>query len=178
MKRLKVLAICGSLDEHASNSTIISHLTETYKDICSCELFKTEYLPYFTPIHDQLKLPAPVKVFYQKLSAADAILITTPEYIFSLPGAVKNALEWTVATNLLEDKPCCLIVAAADGSHAFESLQMIMRTLLADLDDTTNLHIRGIKGKIRNGEIICDKSKANINRAFECLIRRIHHSPE
>lgn len=74
-------------------------------------------------------------------------MISTPEYIFSIPSGLKNAIEWCVSTNVFSDKPLGLITASANGLKGHEVLQMIMRTLETRFNENTLLLIQGIKGK-------------------------------
>jgi chromate reductase len=83
--------------------------------------------------------------FLSQLAQADAVIICTPEYIFSPPGVLKNALEWTVASSGFSGKSVALIVAATAGEKAFESLQLIMKTIEARFNEKTMLMIQGTK---------------------------------
>ena len=67
--------------------------------------------------------------FRKSIEEADAVLICTPEYVFSLPGILKNALEWTVSTTVFSDKPTALLTASSSGEKAHESLLLVMKTL-------------------------------------------------
>jgi len=55
--------------------------------------------------------PESVKNFKSKVKEADGVLICTPEYAFGVPGAFKNALDWTVGSSDFYDKPVALITA-------------------------------------------------------------------
>jgi len=93
------------------------------------------------------RVPTVVQQLREKVAQADAVVICTPEYIFSLPGILKNALEWLVSTTVLSDKPMALITAAASGDRAKESLELIVKTLGGRFTEKTSIHIRGIAGK-------------------------------
>jgi NAD(P)H-dependent FMN reductase len=56
--------------------------------------------------------------FRKKIEDADGVLICTPEYVYSLPGSLKNAVEWMVSTTLFTDKPAALITAASSGTES------------------------------------------------------------
>ncbi len=111
-------------------------------------------LPYFNPDMDLENEPESIQHFRRKIESADGILICSPEYIFALPGILKNALEWLVSTVLLENKPVALITASAIGEKAHEQLLLILNTMLADVKDT-ELLISGVRSKVsKSGEIM------------------------
>lgn len=114
-----------------------------------------DHLPYFNPdfVNNEQSIPKNVKEFYHLIEEADGVVICRPEYVFSLPGALKNALEWTVSTTVFSYKPFAFIVASASGEKAFESLDLIMQTLLQiPIEENCKLLIRGEEGKSMNKE--------------------------
>ena len=74
-----------------------------------------------------------------------------------MPGALKNALEWTVSTTVFSDKPAAIIIAAASGEKAFASLDLILKTIGAKIGDQSKLIIKGAKGKINAASEITDQ---------------------
>ncbi|WP_305953226.1 NADPH-dependent FMN reductase [Emticicia oligotrophica] len=107
--------------------------------------------------------PIEIQNFRQYIQQADAVIICTPEYIFSIPSCLKNALEWSVSTTIFSEKPTVLMTASADGQKGHAELILIMQTLSAKFDLSTTLLISGIKGKFNNeGEIIDSILKQNL----------------
>ena len=154
----KVLAICGSTRIDSVNHHIlhaIRHLAAHELDIEIYEELAS--LPHFNPDLDKDPVPEPVVRLRQKIGAADGVVICTPEYVFSLPGSLKNAIEWMVSTTLLSEKPVALITASSLGAKAHESLQLIMKTIYADFNEATQLHISGARAKINAEGVITDK---------------------
>jgi len=129
-------------------------------------------LPHFNPDVDKGEAaPAVVRGLRDQIRAADGVLICTPEYVFSLPGSLKNALEWTVSTTVFSNKPVALIVAAASGEKALESLELIMTTIEARLASGSKLLIKGAKGKIgANGEIRDQATAEQIKAVVAALL--------
>ena len=155
MSKKKVIAICGSISAHSANLSIIHYLSQLLSDKLEFEIYnELSLLPHFNPDLDKETAPAIVKALRKKIENADGVLICTPEYVFSLPGALKNALEWCVSTTVFSGKPVAIITASASGVKAHESLQLVMETIGADLRKDTLLLIQGAKGKVKsNGEI-------------------------
>lgn len=82
-------------------------------------------LPAFVPGADP---PPPVQELSAAIRAADAVLFCTPEYAGTLPGSLKNLLDWTVGDGDLNDKPAGWITVAAEGrGHGAEAT---LRTVL------------------------------------------------
>jgi chromate reductase, NAD(P)H dehydrogenase (quinone) len=131
-------------------------------------------LPHFDPELSSNKPPKLIEAFRDNIEKADGILICTPEYVFSIPSGLKNAIEWCVSTTVFSDKPTALITASADGQKGHEELKLIMKTVMTKFTDETTLLIQGIKGKINaHGEIIHAKTAEDFNKfieAFKTLI--------
>ncbi|GAA1415591.1 NADPH-dependent FMN reductase [Kitasatospora putterlickiae] len=72
-------------------------------------------LPHYNPDLDTDPLPEPVAALRAAVGAVDALLICTPEYAGTLPGAFKNLLDWTVGGTEIAEKPAAWINAAGTG---------------------------------------------------------------
>ena len=156
MAKKKVLAICGSIRTQSANLSIIQYVGKLIADEVELEIYnELSLLPHFNPDFDKDRAPDIVEALREKIKKADGVLICTPEYVFSLPGALKNAIEWCVSTTIFSEKPVALITASASGAKAHESLQLVMKTIYADIREETQLLIQGAKGKINSaGEIV------------------------
>lgn len=156
----KIIAICGSTRSHSSNLHIIKKVAALTAAHLDMEIIENlAEMPHFNPGLDNEQVPAIVAQFREKINTADGVLICTPEYVFSLPGSLKNILEWTVSTVVFSDKPLAIITASASGEKAHESIQLIMKTLGAKFNDDTTLLIQSPKSKVNNdGEITDEKT--------------------
>jgi NAD(P)H-dependent FMN reductase len=144
-----LLTICGSTRSQSVNLSILRFLQYRYADkVFWLDSLPIDSMPHFNPDLDNTTPPETVRLFRSQIESADGILICTPEYVFSVPGSLKNALEWMVSTTLLTDKPVALITASSSGASGHASLQMILKTVGADLHDNCNLLISAPKTKI------------------------------
>ncbi|MCD0471713.1 NADPH-dependent FMN reductase [Flavobacterium sp. JAS] len=166
MKTIKILAITGSTRKNSSNYKILKYISEKIKTEFEVEFFEDlANIPHFNPDLDNENLPKEVEDFRNKITAADGIIICTPEYVFSLPGSLKNALEWCVSTTVFSNKKTGLITASASGEMGHEQLILIMKTLEAKFDDSTKLLIQGVRGKINDeGKIINEETEIALQR--------------
>lgn len=148
-QKTKIAAITGSTRKNSSNFKILNYISENIKQNFEVEIFEgLDQLPHFNPDLDTENPPKEITVFRDLISKADGVIICTPEYVFSLPGSLKNALEWCVSTTIFANKKMGLITASASGEKGHEQLMLIMKTLEAGFDDETQLLIQGIRGKI------------------------------
>ena len=170
-----IFVIIGSAGKNSANEKLIDNLEILAKDFFDFTVFKDlKTLPHFDP---QLSTDSPPKEiidFRNLVEKADGIIICTPEYVFSIPAGLKNAIEWCVATTIFSGKPTGLITASASGQKGQEELRLIMKTLMAKFTDETTLLIRGVKGKINGeGDITDERTKVDLAEflnAFRKLI--------
>ncbi|MDR0792114.1 MAG: NAD(P)H-dependent oxidoreductase [Chitinophagaceae bacterium] len=172
----KLFVINGSASNNSSNRKLIDNFVELTRDFLDATVFTgLKTLPHFDPELSIENPPKTILDFRQNIETADGIVICTPEYIFSIPSGLKNAIEWCIATTVFSDKPIGLITASASGLKGHEELQLIMKTAMAKFTPGTTLLIQGIKGKINEqGQITHAQTKNELIKfvaAFKELIQ-------
>jgi chromate reductase len=113
-KQIKILAFAGSLRKGSYNKALVRAAAEVAPENVSIEVFDLEGIP---PYNQDLENNPPQKVteFKEKIRAADALLIATPEYNYSIPGVLKNAIDWASRPkqgNPFEGKPVAIMSAS------------------------------------------------------------------
>ncbi|MET0793061.1 MAG: NAD(P)H-dependent oxidoreductase, partial [Polyangiaceae bacterium] len=102
---MRILAICGSLQEKSGNLTLLRTAMAAAPPGVRVELYDgLRDLPHFNPDLEQSEPLAVVARLRRAVSESDALLIATPEYGHSLPGSLKNAIDWLIGTGELESK--------------------------------------------------------------------------
>ena len=146
--KAKILAISGSLRPTSSAGAVLKIVADLVPDYVDYKIFSgLENIPAFD---DSQKLPVPVTDFIQQLSEADAVLFCIPEYAFGVPGALKNALDWTVSSTAFTDKPVALITAASNGEKAHASMALTLAALGGSISEETKLHIPFIRTRLND----------------------------
>ena len=173
MTKKKILAITGSTRRDSSNSRLLEFISGQLSDTFETIFFEDlDQLPHFNPDLDTAEPPLAIAAFRAQIAAADGILVCTPEYVFSLPGSLKNALEWCVSTTLFSHKKVGLITASAAGEKGHEQLLLVMKTLEAQFGPATQLLIQGVRGKINPEGAITDPMTLQHLKAFAVAFRK------
>jgi NAD(P)H-dependent FMN reductase len=116
MSDIKVLVLLGSLRAASINRQLAELAAETAPDGVSLQLFDgLGELPFYNEDIDNENVAEPVVALRQAAADADAALVVTPEYNGSIPGVLKNAIDWLsrpFGNSALKDKPMAVIGAA------------------------------------------------------------------
>jgi chromate reductase, NAD(P)H dehydrogenase (quinone) len=130
----KVLAISGSLRHSSYNSMLLRNAIAVFgDDVVVEELDGLKDVPPYDEDDDGDGAPAEVRALRAAFAGADAVLIATPEYNSSIPGQLKNALDWVsrpLATNSLRNKPAA-VIGASTGAFGAVWAQAELRKVLA-----------------------------------------------
>ena len=130
----KVLAISGSLRDDSFNTKLVRNAAELFGDDVEVELWSgLKDVPPYDEDDDRDPAPEGAQRFRDAIAGADAILFATPEYNSSVPGQLKNAIDWAsrpLATNVLRNKPVAVIGASA-GMFGAVWAQADLRKVLA-----------------------------------------------
>src|SRR3954453_21865140 len=113
---MKVLAISGSLRHGSYNTLVLRAAQELFPNDVEFELYDgLKEIPAYDEDDDGPDAPVAAERFRPALAVADAVLFATPEYNSSVPGQLKNAIDWAsrpIATNVLRNKPVAVIGAS------------------------------------------------------------------
>jgi chromate reductase, NAD(P)H dehydrogenase (quinone) len=113
---MRVLGISGSLRRDSYNSGLLRAAADLLPSGVELEVFDgLKAIPPYDADDDVSPAPAPVAALREAIASADAVLSATPEYNASIPGVLKNALDWASrphATNPLRGKPAAVVGAS------------------------------------------------------------------
>lgn len=112
--KLKVLGFAGSLRTGSYNKALLHASANFIPEDVDLEIFDIDGIPAFNQDIEN-DIPNKVKDFKSKIREADAILISTPEYNYSVPGVLKNAIDWAsrpYGDNPFDGKPVAIMSAS------------------------------------------------------------------
>ena len=133
--KISILGFSGSLRKGSYNKALLRAAAELAPGEANIEIFDLEGIP---PYNQDIEASMPEKVgeFKAKIKAADALIIATPEYNFSIPGVLKNALDCASrppAENPFKGKPVA-IMGASNGMIGTARAQYHLRQTLVGLN--------------------------------------------
>ncbi|MBX6425990.1 MAG: NAD(P)H-dependent oxidoreductase [Variibacter sp.] len=155
-KQLHVVSICGSLRKGSYNAMVaraLPALAPAGMSITPAPSF-AEFPIYNADVQNAAGFPAAVMAFADAIRAADGVIIVTPEYNFTIPGGLKNALDWVsrLKNQPFAGKPVAL-QSASPGQVGGARVQYDLRKVMVFLDALT----------LNKPEIFVNNVKARVN---------------
>jgi len=130
---MRLLLISGSLRRESHNSALVRAAAETLPPGWEPEVYDgLAGLPHYSEDLDTESPPQAVRELREAIGGADALLVATPEYNASIPGVLKNAIDWASRPfpgNSLRDKPVA-VVGASTGLFGAIWAQAELRKVL------------------------------------------------
>ena len=175
-KIISILGFAGSLRKNSFNRSILRAALELVPGDAKLDIFDLEGIsPFNQDLESQL--PEKVKDFKAKIRAADAILISTPEYNYSIPGVLKNAIDWAsrpYGDNSFEGKPVA-IMGASPGMTGTARSQYHLRQTFVFLNmvpiNRPEVMVSFANEKIdKDGRVTDPKTREKIRELLESLI--------
>jgi chromate reductase, NAD(P)H dehydrogenase (quinone) len=132
---VNVLGISGSLRRASWNTGLLHAAGELLPAGMALQIADLADIPLYNQDHDGPHASDAIKQFRERIRAADALLIATPEYNASIPGVLKNALDWAsrpITDSALAGKP--LAMMGAGGVSGTNRAQLALRTISGSLN--------------------------------------------
>lgn len=129
---MKILGLCGSLQRRSGNVALLEAAAACAPPDVEIVLFDgLRELPHFNPDIEAAGAPDSVMRWRRALAESDAVLIASPEYGFSLPGVLKNGIDWVIGSGELEEKVVAITAAVPAPERGRRGLQALRDTLSA-----------------------------------------------
>lgn len=129
---MRILGISGSLQTRSGNRALLDAARASARDGVEVVIFEgLREIPPFDPDLDVAVAPEAVLAWRRALAASDALLVATPEYGFSLPGVLKNAIDWAIGSGELEGKVAGITAAVNIEGRGKRGLEALADTLRA-----------------------------------------------
>lgn len=176
MDKIHILGIAGSLRKDSYNKAVLRAAVELAPDWVEITTFDLDGIPLFN--QDMEKDPVQkVKDLKGAIRAADALVIATPEYNYSIPGVLKNAIDAAsrpYGDNALEDKPVALM-GATGGSLGTARAQYHLRQVCVFLNmhplNRPEVMVAGAQKKIDSaGRLTDQETRDRIKEMLEALV--------
>ena len=173
---VRILGIAGSLREASYNRGVLRAAKELAPEGSSIDIFELDGIPGFNQDEEQ-NPPEKVAEFKQKIREADAILFVTPEYNYSVPGVLKNAIDWAsrpYGDSAWTGKPAA-IMGASIGGIATARAQYHLRQMMVFLNMFPINQPEVMIGKAgekfdEQGNLTDEATKKYIRRLLESLV--------
>ena len=173
--KLHIVALLGSLRQDSFNKMVLNKAIEVCPQDATIEKLDISILPIYNG-DDENNLPSVVVDFKSKIKSADAILIVTPEYNYSIPGGLKNALDWgsrPYTDNSFEGKPVSIMSASPGmlgGSRAQYQLRQCFVFLNMFPINRPEVIINNVQDKVTAGQLTDQHSIDKITEQLTALI--------
>jgi chromate reductase len=182
MRQMTIVGISGSVRRESFNTALIAAAGELAPPGMTIEPFgRLREFPLYDDDLRQTVRPDPVRDLWERVAAADGLLIATPEYNFGPPGVLKNAIDWISRPpdqSPLRGKPVALM-GASTGRMGTVRAQLALRQSFVFLDshvvNKPEVLISAAASAFQGGHLIDDVSRslvAELMRALAALIAR------
>jgi chromate reductase len=171
----RILGISGSLRRDSHNTSLLRAAAEAAGPDIEFELYDgLKQIPPYDEDDDVHPRPESVARLDEAIAAADAVFFSTPEYNSSIPGQLKNAIDWVsrpVATNALRNKPVAVVGASTGGFGAVWAQGELRKVLAAvgarvlDLE----LPVPHAHTRFEDGGLTDDEIRTRLEQAIEAL---------
>jgi chromate reductase len=171
----RILGISGSLRRDSHNTSLLRAAAEAAgPDIEFVVYDGLKQIPPYDEDDDVHPRPESVARLNEAIAAADAVFFSTPEYNSSIPGQLKNAIDWVsrpVATNALRNKPVAVVGASTGGFGAVWAQAELRKVLAAvgarvlDLE----LPVPHAHTRFEDGGLTDDEIRTRLEEAIEAL---------
>jgi chromate reductase len=175
-KPVRILGIAGSLRRDSYNRAALRAATELVPEGASIDIFELDGIPGFNQDEEQ-NPPAKVVELKRRIREVDAILFVTPEYNYSVPGVLKNAIDWAsrpYGDSAWNGKPAA-IMGASVGAIATARAQYHLRQMMVFLNmfpvNQPEVMIGNASERFdASGNLIDDASKDFIRQLLQSLM--------
>ena len=181
-RKINIIGFTGSLRRNSYNRAALNAAKELLPEGVSLEIEDLSHIPFFNEDLEAEGIPQVVVDLKKKIAMADAILISTPEYNYSIPPVLKNALDWASRgkDTPVNGKPLA-IMSASPSMLGGARVQYHLRQVCVGLNllaiNKLEVFITNANKKFdEEGKLIDEYTRNAISKLLQALVEKVNDS--
>src|SRR5580693_6614429 len=179
MAKVSLIGMSGSLRAGSFSNAILATLSDHFADRADLKVYDLAPIPLYNQDFEGDKRPPAVKQMLADIEAADGLVLCAPEFNHSIPGVLKNAIDWAsrpAFASVLAYKHVALMATSRGplgGARCLEHMRIALDSCLSRIALAREVIICGAEAKIRDGRLVDETSLGFATGAVEALLREI-----
>ena len=176
---VRLIGMSGSLRAGSYSNSVLETLREKFASFAELRIYDLRPIPLYDQDFEGEKRPQPVKALLTAIAECDGLVLCAPEFNHSIPGVLKNALDWAsrpAFTSVMAHKPVAIMATsrgALGGARCLEHMRVALDSMLARVVLAREVTITSSADKIRDGRLVDETSLGFACAAVEALLREI-----
>ena len=156
----RLLGMSGSLRSDSYSNAVLETLREKFEGRADLKIYDLQPIPPYNQDFEGEKRPAPVKALLAAIAHSDGLVLCAPEFNHSIPGVLKNALDWAsrpAFTSVMAYKPVAIMATSRGslgGARCLEHMRVALDSMLARVTLAREVTITASADKVRNGRLV------------------------
>jgi chromate reductase, NAD(P)H dehydrogenase (quinone) len=177
--RVRLIGMSGSLRAGSYSNAVLETLREKFAGFADLAIWDLATVPLYNQDFEGDKRPPPVKVLLAAIDAADGMVLCAPEFNHSIPGVLKNALDWAsrpAFTSVMAYKPVAIMTTsrgALGGARCLEHMKVVLDSMMARVVLARECIITQTAARIRDGRLVDETCLGFACGAVDELLREI-----
>ena len=175
----RLIGMSGSLRAGSYSNAVLETLRERFAGVADLTIWDLAPIPAYNQDFEGDKRPAPVKALLAAIDAADGLVLCAPEFNHSIPGVLKNALDWAsrpAFTSVMAYKPVAIMTTSQGplgGARCLEHMRVALDSMMSRVVLAREVVITACADKVRDGRLVDETSLGFACGAMEALLREI-----
>lgn len=176
---VRLIGMSGSLRNGSNSNAVLATLRDIFAGRARLDLYDLAPIPSYNQDFEGEKRPPQVKAMLAAIAACDGLVLCAPEFNHSVPGVLKNALDWAsrpAFASVLAKKPVAIMATSQGplgGARCLEHMRVALDSMLARVTVAREVIITQAGQKVRDGRLVDETSLGFACAAIEALLREI-----
>jgi chromate reductase, NAD(P)H dehydrogenase (quinone) len=176
---VRLIGMSGSLRSGSYSNAVLETLSEKFAGRVDLEIYDLRPIPLYDQDFEGERRPEPVKQLLAAIASSDGLVLCAPEYNHSIPGVLKNALDWAsrpAFTSVMAYKPVAIMATsrgALGGARCLEHMRVALDSMLSRVVLAREVTITATDDKVRDGRLVDETCLDFACGAVEALLREI-----
>jgi len=179
MAKVSLIGMSGSLRAGSFSNAILETLSEKFADRADLKVYDLAPIPLYNQDFEGDKRPPTVKQMLADIEAADGLVFCAPEFNHSIPGVLKNAIDWAsrpAFTSVLAYKPVAIMATSRGplgGARCLEHMKTALDSCLSRVTLSREVIITAAETRIKDGRLVDETCLGFSCGAVEALLHEI-----